>query len=111
MTLRQRFFNALSRQKTMTFPVFNSEENETVQVFSVNDPFVSTDKGDIFLHWMTEQLNESWFKKVYESGYTTICIAEPLLCDDLTEDQLDFISRDGCYIVDTTKYQVYARVY
>lgn len=111
MNLRQRFFRALARQDTITVPVFNSDQDETLRIFGVNDPYVSTDKGDIFLHWMDKQLDEEWFRRVYESGFTTVCVTEPLLCDDLTEDQLDFITRDGCYVANQTKYQIYARVF
>ena len=113
MNLRQRFFNALSRQQTIKFYDTEGIKEQRYTVFSVNDPYVNTEIGDIFMHWHEgrENLPNEWYKDVYESGVTTVVIPAMLIPEGLTDDQLDFIARDGAYSNDGRNVQVYARVF
>ena len=114
MNLRTRFFMAVNRQDHITVPSLTEGETEQLRVYGVNEPYVSTDKGDFFVKWWDEQgqVPIEWFNKVAESGFKTILVYDMFMPPEATEEELDFIVRDGGYAIsEDQSINIYYRVY
>lgn len=114
MNLRTRFFMAVARQDSITIPLLANEGTTTARIYGIDEPYVSTDQGDFFFKWWDkpEQVPIEWFDKVAESGFKTILVYDQFIPPDITEEQLDFIVRDGGYeINDEQTISIYYRVF
>lgn len=109
--LRNRFMEALARQSAMLVPTDGNESCFDAVIFSVNDPFVSTEDGDYWMAWKTDQCSKEWLYSVFDSRMKTIVIDGNKLSDEMTDEHLDVIARDGGYRIGDNFYQVYLRVY
>lgn len=109
--LERRFFEAIGRQSTMLLPNADNATQTEVAALTHNHPYVETEYGTIWFHWLTEMPNRKWFDSVYDSRIITISVNSALLGDELTDEQLDFIARDGSYMIGDDVFQIYSRVF
>lgn len=109
-SLRNRFMAALARQQCLLVPTTDNESCYDAVIFSINDPFISTNDGDYWMAWRDSMCSKDWLYKVHDSKMKTIVVNANLVHEEMTDEHLDIIARDGGYRMGDEFYQVYLRV-